>query len=196
MRKWWRSDDKKKSSSGQAPILAAVLFLLLVPTTIIIAENATINLTGNMVVNITFNATNETADPSEEFLLNPTSMMNTSADQPPEPPTTDNTTDTITILNDSHFSGPLIGVSLDVPERALRNEPFVVSAEISNTGDSDAGNVEIEWIIPEGIDILEGNRTSTLKIPANDSFPISLKLKSPLDSEIGYKNIRIVISHD
>ncbi len=40
----------RKSSSGQAPLLAAILFLILVPTSVILAENATVNLTG-MITN-------------------------------------------------------------------------------------------------------------------------------------------------
>jgi len=42
----------KRSCSGQAPVLAALLFLLLVPTTIILAENASDNITGDMVANL------------------------------------------------------------------------------------------------------------------------------------------------
>ncbi len=48
-----RSDGFRKSSSGQAPVLAGIFFLLLVPTTVILAQNATLNITGELLANLT-----------------------------------------------------------------------------------------------------------------------------------------------
>jgi hypothetical protein len=232
----------RKSSSGQAPVLAAVLFLLLVPTTIIIAENATVNITGSMTGNSSFqntsaeNATNSTSSPwvemlpiinetsplNEALLLNETNetsaenatlnITNTSSEENVTLPVNDtNTTihENITLpeenltapVNDTNQTlpdvpeGPALGVALDVPDRVDRNEPFLVSAEVSNTGDLEATDVEIEWVLPDGFSIVEGDAIHHCDIPAGASCFSKLTVAASLSSDLGEREIKVMVRY-
>lgn len=245
----------KKSSSGQAPLLAGILFLLLIPTTIIIAENVTNNLTGDMIANfslknITENATSETPPENNQtgndvFFENetlPVTGTNTAGynngtddgrsntlpieinDTPPWENITVNITPAVNETNitlpgnatnttmpdnetvhehanetqepkEPESQGPILDISIEVPERANRNEPFLLSAEITNTGDTDALDVEVEWVIPDGISILEGSGSHYCDVPAGAACTSDLKVAASLSSELGEREIKVLVRY-
>jgi hypothetical protein len=259
-----RLGGKRKSSSGQAPVLAAILFLLLVPTTIIIAENATTNLTGSIVANFSFenatylnitnmpgsenatlleNATdklpapenlttngtnasleagtlyietpeNETGDddslnitlPENETPSNTTSPENTTINisipgNTSDTPFPENATNTTLPENQtqetppSESPGPLLVVDLDVPEKVDRNVPFRVSAEVTNAGETEARNVELEWVLPEGVSISEGNEIQMCDVPSGGPCTSNLALIPSLSSSLGEKEIKVLVRY-
>jgi hypothetical protein len=233
----------KRSSSGQAPLVAGILFLLLVPTTIIIAENATSNITGNTFANLSLNETNttennETPDsenttepsskpitisenisiplndtnqtypvnetnvtyPNENITANVTSQANETIQKPT------NVTNVTTEQNQTQEPeqqeepykeplGPVIDVKLNVPERADRNEPFQISAEITNTGDMEARDVEVEWILPKSLSIIEGGDSQHCDVPAQAACQSELKVVASLSSELGEQEVKVLVSY-
>lgn len=245
----------KKSSSGQAPLIAGIIFLLLIPTTIIIAENATNNLTGDLAANPSLDNTsqndaqniqiepnltenNETSDfenttgPSGEPTIiaenisihlndtNQTSPVNeTNVTYPDENVSVSITSQANeTIQDPSNITnataeqnqaeepeqqeepekeplGPVIEVKLDVPERADRNEPFLISAEITNAGDQDARDVELEWILPKSLSIVEGSGSQHCDVPAQAACKSELKVVASLSSELGEQEVKVLVRY-
>jgi hypothetical protein len=197
-----RLGGRRRSSSGQAPLLTAVLFLLLVPTTIIIAENATSNITGlitnvsieNATLNVTqpANVTSATT-PDGNATVNTTLPSNETNMTQPE----DNTTDAP--LNQTNITLPETGPNLDailnIPRRADRNEAFIISAEITNTGDTDATNVEVEWVLPGSISILEGSGSHSCNIPTRATCTSQLLVAAPLYSRLGEHEIKVLVRY-
>lgn len=124
---------KKKSSCGQATILAAVLFLFLVPTTIIIAQNASSNLTGDMVANLSIlNPTPEVEIPlvadnsTQEPPLNDTNPAN-DTESPLIPPMND------TSLLTNHTNETNLNITIPViPANATMNQTTPPSNETVN----------------------------------------------------------------
>ena len=225
-----RLGGNRKSSSGQAPVLAAILFLLLVPTTIILAENATMNITGSMLANLTFNATqpnislpvnnstptndtNTTIPENNTEPLNITIPLNIplpSNETSPEANTTGPMNETNVTEPEEKTSppeepeeetlpetpeGPVLEVSLDIPERADRNQEFQVSATVSNTGGQDASDVELEWVLPEGFLITQGSGTKTCNIPSSAACSSTLTVAASLSSMLGEQDIKILVRY-
>ena len=209
----------RKSSSGQAPILAGIIFLLLVPTTIIIAENASINLTGSLLTNISpgnLTPDKTTLNLTVNTTLNITSSPEGNAARPnitvpvanltlPEENTTANATpSTNQTENDNQTIqeppeeepglGPVLEINLDVPERVNRNEPFQVSAVVRNTGDADADDVYIEWVLP-GLSVIEGSGNQYCQIPSGAACTSQLLVAAPLSSILGENEIKVLVSY-
>lgn len=99
----------KSSISGQAQILAFVVFLLLIPTTAIIAQNATLNhtqelLTGNMIngtlfrINATLNHTNGTSVLNESLNMSLEQTFNETTNSSTEFNSTTNDTKTTIVI--------------------------------------------------------------------------------------------------
>jgi len=258
-----------KSNSGQVQLLAALVFLFLIPATMIIAENATLNLTGHITSNLSsppengtiFNGTlQENIAPNAFTEVLPTEnytdasifanntnhtqnsstlqdLSNDTSNATEAPPQGNFTENTISSLNETNASntthtnvtgtgletnqtahnpdnqtpalngtfaetaenmtpvGPVLRARLDVPETANRNEIFYVSAEVTNTGDSNVSNVSIEWILPGGIRILDGDVIQYCDIPVNASCTAHLGLSAGLSSSLGEYEIRILVRY-
>ena len=212
-----------KSSSGQAPVLAAVLFLLLVPTTIILAENATenaTNLTGFITANFTplnatlsanhtttenattnetepINATNTTPPPVNLSVLLPTTGGTDTTTEDPNQNTTSATKDQNKTLPPEPVLplGPVLEVDLDVPERVDRNEEFTLNATVTNTGDVAASDVEIEWVLPEGLHLIEGSGSKTCDIPSATACHSRLRVTASISSTLGERDIRVIVRY-
>lgn len=246
---------QRKSQAGQAQILAAALFLLLVPATVIVAQNATENITGYVIANTTGdqeslnlsadpgNATAKTREPSTENNVRPpenntktvtqgenaapnttTSADETNATTPEgsantnttlpsnetnRSPSMDNETTAAPAQDNATYAAktpnetfaappeaaPDLGVNLIVPERADRSEPFPLTAEIANTGNADAFRVEVEWILPDGISIIEGSRSHSCDVPVGGTCTSELEVAASLSSELGKHEIKVLVSH-
>ncbi len=91
--------------------------------------------------------------------------------------------------------GPVLEVNLNIPERANRNEAFILSAEITNFGDTDARDVEIEWILPDGLSILAGSGSHYCDVPAGATCTNELKAAASLSSELGEQEIKVLVRY-
>jgi hypothetical protein len=215
--------NQRKSQTGQAQILAATLFLLLIPTTIIVAQNATENITGNLSANLSMEDAASGAPAINE--TNKTDRLETGAPPLNDTNITDpqgNATENITIpeenatinitppSNETNITVPdnqteppeeeaeplgPVEVSLKVPERANRNEPFLLSAEITNTGDTDATDVEVEWVLPDGFSILSGSGSHYCDVPSNAACISEIEAAASLSSILGEQEIKVLVRY-
>jgi len=230
---------QRKSQMGQAQILAAALFLLLIPTTMIVAQNATDNITGGMTANITstspenitenttlpakenntpvffnesetgegapINETNLTL-PEENITINITLLLDETNVTLPNNQTLPEPTNQTSGQNQTQeqpgqeqqepeATGPVIETSPHMPGRANRNEPFLLSAEISNRGDTDAHDVEIEWVLPDGISILAGSGSHYCDVPAGATCTSELTVAASLSSKLGEREIKLLVRY-
>lgn len=231
--------SQRKSQTGQAQILAAILFLLLIPTTIIVAQNATENITGHLAANVSvedatsgapqINETNHTELGTPPLNYSDTIMKENETG--PLPPNDTNVTppENITVpLNDTNITlpdlnitinatppenetnvtipenqtqeppepAPILSITLNVPESANRNEPFILSADISNSGDADALGVEVEWILPDGFSILSGSGSHTCNAPAGGACTSEIEAVAPLSSMLGEQEIKVLVRYN
>jgi hypothetical protein len=215
---------QRKSQAGQAQILAAALFLFLIPTTIIVAQNATDNITGYITANMTGmppeNATENTTLPCNETpdsknsaqevtvligQINQSSFLNDTNITLPEENATINTTPKLNHTPENITReqpeqepvamGPVLEVNISVPEIANRNEPFLLSAEISNSGETNALGVEVEWILPDGISILEGSSSHYCDVPVGATCTSELEAAASLSSALGEREIKVLVSY-
>lgn len=92
-------------------------------------------------------------------------------------------------------TGPALEVSLNLPERTDRNQPFLVSVEILNTGDRDANAVWVEWALPGSISILEGSGSHHCDIPAGAACTSRLTVAASLSSELGEQEIKVLVRY-
>lgn len=90
---------------------------------------------------------------------------------------------------------PVLKVKLNVPERADRNEPFQISAEVSNTGDQEARDVEVEWILPDSLSILEGSGSHYCSIPTNAACESHLTVAASISSILGEQEIKVLVRY-
>jgi hypothetical protein len=196
-----RYGGARKSSSGQVPVLAALLFLLLVPTTIILAENATLNVTGDTLLNFSAdNSTNTTAGGNFSIadISNHTSELNGTTN----PTLLKNETNTTATGNqtpgvsENGTIGPILEIGLDLPDRIDRNTVFNSSATIKNTGDQEATGVGIEWILPRGFSIIEGSGGHYCDIPSGAACLSELIVAASLSSETGEHEIKVLVRYD
>lgn len=92
---------------------------------------------------------------------------------------------------------PVLSVTISSQDKALRGEQFDVSAIISNTGNSEAKNVRLEWILSEGIDILSGESSANCGTISPDSECMSsITLSTPMSAVIGKSEIRVVVKYE
>ncbi len=246
----------KRSQLGQAQVLVAILFLFLIPTTIIVAQNATDNISGQITAAISPENATYTSHPPETPDIPPSNPSNepgtnktTISNKPTHnvtPPinqtspilqlnntnvtlsgenTTSHDNDTIaglpnvtppgvpgnqTIQQPSNETSgnqtqeppeqeppePALEVTLQLPERANRNEPFLISAEIANTGDTDVLNAEVEWVLPERFSILEGSGSHYCDIPSYAACLSELTVFASLSSMLGEQEIKVLVRYN
>jgi predicted transcriptional regulator len=136
---------------------------------------------------------NETAQ--NETILNETAVI-------PEP---ENMNETIQELENEtqlpeelpEILQPVLSVRISSQDKILRGEQFDVSAIISNSGNSDAKNVRMEWILPEGIEIVSGQASAECGIIVPDSeCASSLTLLAPISADIGKNEIMVVMKYE
>ena len=92
---------------------------------------------------------------------------------------------------------PILSVRISSQDKILRGEQFDVSAFVSNSGNSEAKNVRMEWILPEGIEIVSGQASAECGIIVPDSeCASSLTLSAPVSADIGKNEIRVVMKYE
>ena len=83
------------------------------------------------------------------------------------------------------------------PEKSLRGEQFDISAIVSNTGNSDAMNVRLEWILPEGLETVSGEISASCGTINPDSECMSsLTVSVPMSADIGKSEIRVIVKYE
>jgi uncharacterized repeat protein (TIGR01451 family) len=92
---------------------------------------------------------------------------------------------------------PFLSVRITSPDKSLRGEQFDISAVVSNTGNSGASNVRMEWTLPEGMEIISGQVSADCGTLAPDSeCTSSLTLSAPLSAGIGKNEIKVIVKYE
>ncbi len=84
---------------------------------------------------------------------------------------------------------PKLSSLLNLPNDLTFTEKFPVRVRIKNSGDGEASGLSVEWHIDEGLNLVSGERTKTVKsLPPGETLDISVVLKSaqPLVGEKEY----------
>jgi len=158
------SHPNKKSESGQAQILIIFTFLFLLFSGVIIAQNATnitnssLTLEGNMIV---LNESDFLNNSLSEHLSNISDEMQNQETATPE-----------------NNKLPFLSVDIHSPDKITRGEEFIIKAVVKNSGDADAKNVVLEWVLPEGFEIVSGNAQENCEIPPSSECTSEIIVKA------------------
>ncbi len=88
---------------------------------------------------------------------------------------------------------PKIASQLELPVDMTFKEEFHIRAIIVNTGDGPAKNVDVEWHVDEGLQILSGDtKTSVALLSAGETLAIELKAKAREDL-MGSKEYEVLV---
>jgi|GEM_PF-1242952 len=132
---------------------------------------------------------NETV--SDETILNETNATISLPENQTTPPETGGETTIPEVLQ------PILAVRISSPEKSLRGEQFDISAIVSNTGNSDAMNVRLEWILPEGLETVSGEISASCGTINPDSECMSsLTVSVPMSADIGKSEIRVIVKYE
>jgi hypothetical protein len=92
---------------------------------------------------------------------------------------------------------PILTARIISPEKTLRGEQFDVSAIVSNTGNSEARNVRLEWILPDGFEIVSGQDSADCgAIDPDSEYMSSLTISAPPSVGIGKNEIKVVVRYE
>ncbi len=154
-------------------------------------QNQTSMIEQNYTAEENLTEVNETI--SNETILNETnetiSLPDSQAITPPETGETNGTLPEI-------FQ-PILSVRISSQDKTIRVEQFDVSAFVSNSGNSEAKNVRLEWVLPEGIEIVSGQAYADCGTIGPDSeCASSLTLSAPMFAAIGKSEIRVVVKYE
>jgi hypothetical protein len=92
---------------------------------------------------------------------------------------------------------PVLSVRISSQDSVLRGEGIDVSAIVSNTGNSDAKNVRLEWEIPAQFEIVSGQASADCGTISQDSeCASSVTLSTPTSADIGKNEIRVFVKYE
>jgi hypothetical protein len=166
------SFNSRRRKPGQAQILAGILFLFLVPTSLIVAQNASVNLTGDAVSKF-----DNSTLPFMPAVNITEAGLNFSGTDIPQ-------------------TGTNLFAEISIPERSARNDEFTAKASITNNGTMDAPGVRIDWIIPRGFSVEEGEASYSADIPAASTHVSTLRLRPGLGSDTGVQEINVLVRYN
>jgi len=175
------SHPNKKSESGQAQILIIFTFLFLLFSGVIIAQNATnitnssLTLEGNMIV---LNESDFLNNSLSEHLSNISDEMQNQETATPE-----------------NNKLPFLSVDIHSPDKITRGEEFIIKAVVKNSGDADAKNVVLEWVLPEGFEIVSGNAQENCEIPPSSECTSEIIVKASFSSILGKNDIKVLVRY-
>jgi hypothetical protein len=89
-----------------------------------------------------------------------------------------------------------LSIEIVSPDRITRGEIFALQAVIENSG-APAGNVVLEWILPEHIEITEGSATAEIgSLEQGSSYSAEITVTIRADSGLGPNEIRVRVSYE
>ena len=92
---------------------------------------------------------------------------------------------------------PVLAVRITSPDKTLRGEQFDVSAIVSNTGNSEAKNVRLDWIMPEWMEIVSGEVSAACGAITPDSECMSsITVFMPMYADVGKSEIRVIVRYE
>lgn len=153
------------------------------------------------VLNMTVNGTNATM-PSNESVNNtlpgnatlPFNETNSTVEPPVLNETNGTTEDPV--KDDLNLSIPSLSLEITSPENITRGETFEAKARVSNEGPGYARNVRISWILPEGFEIIAGDKEKTFEILEEGSGCWSnIRISTRDFSPIGEGKLRVEVRH-
>jgi hypothetical protein len=167
------------------------------PENVTSEDTAAVNGTGEDALNGT-----EPIVPVTDGTSNETNATETA--EPPEPPEMNGTVPaengTVDVINGTDETEqpaePEVSVSIITPERVTRGEAFEVAAVVENLG-APAGNVVLEWALPDSMEISEGSATDEVGIlETGSSHRAEIIVTSGADSSLGPSEIRVRVSYE
>jgi predicted transcriptional regulator len=147
-------------------------------------ENLTVS--NQTVLNETNTTIPEAANETENITMPETQNPNITL------PETENQTN-ITLPEAAH---PILDVKISSPDKMLRGESFDISAVVSNAGNSDAKNVLLEWILPEGFEMVSGDSEECGTISPGSECVRNVTVSSSLSTDIGKNQIKVIVKYE
>lgn len=187
-----------------------------------ITDDVSLNITDDVIINETNNETNESvgnesvgnetySEPPNmtinETDSNATFEINETNETYTEPPIVINETVNETepieepeineTLNETEGTEVILDVEIISPEHVSRNESLEIKAFAENTGSVTAKNVRIEWILPEGFEILSGDGSAYCEelVPESSCWN-NITAAVSLTSQIGKNDIKVMVSYE
>ena len=92
---------------------------------------------------------------------------------------------------------PQLVVDIFSPDAVTRDQFTEVSAVVKNIANVDAANVNIEWVLPENFQLVEGSlNVDAGTIAAGSEFTSSLKVVAAAGSPLGVKEIKVRVKYE
>ena len=88
---------------------------------------------------------------------------------------------------------PIFDVKLAYPQKITRGKMIKISAEL--TSDSFARNVYLKWVLPQGMEIVSGNKIETCGDLNSSTCTSEIGVKTDL-SVIGLNEIKVVVNYE
>lgn len=88
-------------------------------------------------------------------------------------------------------------ILLEYPKKITRGETVTVKAALVNIDSLIARNVVLNWIIPDGFEIVSGNEKEFFGVlEPNDVFTSEMNLKTDVSTVLGLNEIRVVVNYE
>ncbi len=140
-------------------------------------------------INETVNETNETIPNETAPVENVTDINETQNITEDEVPIPDENVTEETV-------GPELSVDIMSPDRITRGETFELLAVVENTGEGEAGGVQIEWLLPDVFAVLDGDLTYECgNIAPNQSCTADLSVSAKYDANLGMNEIKVRVTY-
>jgi uncharacterized repeat protein (TIGR01451 family) len=88
-----------------------------------------------------------------------------------------------------------LSVDIHSPDKITRGEEFIIKAVVKNSGDADAKNVVLEWVLSEGFEIVSGNAQENCEIPPSSECTSEIIVKTSFSSILGKNDIKVLVRY-
>jgi len=143
-----------------------------------VSENETIDTTPQQPVeNVStqVNETNQTQEPSPELPEDqlPSDLEGALGIQPPK-----------------------LDIEIIYDEKTTRGNEMVLKALISNLENEDVKDISIEWKLPRGFEIVQGNQKETIeRIVSEEGYESEITIKTSFTTSLGINKIKMLVSY-
>lgn len=91
---------------------------------------------------------------------------------------------------------PILSVDINNQAKTLRGEDILITATLTNDGDA-ANDVILEWVLPEGFSIHDGNAIENVgSLGEGETFVSQIKIRSDYEAELGVNDIKVRVSYE
>ncbi|HJW96767.1 MAG TPA: hypothetical protein VJ485_01230 [archaeon] len=94
-------------------------------------------------------------------------------------------------------ANPILTVSISSPEKTVRGESIDISAIVTNSGNAEARNVRLEWIVPAGFEIVSGEiEQSCGTMGPGTECVKGVTLSTSLSTDVGRREIKVQVRYE